>query len=180
MAPVAPPVEGRRWLAPTPLTPADVDGRVVVITFWSFGCEASLRAVEELEALVDGTNGRVVGLAVHTPRFPYEDDERRLVQAVARHRIEVPVVHDPDYLTWNRYDPAGWPATVVVDRRGRVVGSAGGLDGTETYDRSLKTPAEQRDEILTKMRSILDERYGETIGQRAADDLIDRIFNGDN
>ena len=53
------------------------------------------------------------------------------------------------------------------------------IDGTETYDRSLKTPVEQRDEILTKMRSILDERYGETIGQRAADDLIDRIFNGD-
>jgi len=131
MVPVAPPVEGRRWLAPTPLTPADVEGRVVVITFWSFGCEASLRAVEQLADVVDRNHGQVVGLAVHTPRFPYEDDERRLVQAVARHRIELPVVHDPDYLTWNRYSPDGWPATVVVDGRGRVIGATTGLDGAE-------------------------------------------------
>ena len=53
------------------------------------------------------------------------------------------------------------------------------LDGSETYDRSLKTIEEQREEVLTKIRTILDDRYGETVARRAADDLIDRIFNGD-
>lgn len=149
MVPVAPPVEGRRWLAPAPLTPTDVEGRVVVITFWSFGCEASLRALEQLGDLVDRNHGQVVGLAVHTPRFPYEDDERRLVQAMARHRIEIPVVHDPDYLTWNRYSPAGWPATVVIDGRGRVIGATAGLDGAELVAEAvateLCTPTGRRD-----------------------------------
>ncbi len=54
------------------------------------------------------------------------------------------------------------------------------IDGAETYDRSLKTPDEQRAEVLTKVRAILDDRYGETVGRRAADDLIDKIFNGDD
>lgn len=51
------------------------------------------------------------------------------------------------------------------------------LDGTETYDRSLKSADEQRQEVLAKIRTILDGRYGETVGRRAADDLIERIFN---
>jgi len=54
------------------------------------------------------------------------------------------------------------------------------IDGTDTYDRSLKTPAEQREEVLGKVRAILDERYGETVGRRAADDLLDRIFDTEN
>ena len=54
------------------------------------------------------------------------------------------------------------------------------IDGAETYDRSLKTQDQQRADVLSKVRSILDDRYGETVGRRAADDLIDRIFNGDD
>jgi DNA-binding beta-propeller fold protein YncE len=139
MAPVAPPVEGRRWLAPDPLSPTVVDGRVVVITFWSFGCEASIRAVERLGELAARWPRQVAVLAVHTPRFPYEDDEERLRRAIARHRIGVPVVHDPDYLTWNRYNPTGWPATAVIDRAGRVVGMVGGLDGFDTVAEAVAT-----------------------------------------
>lgn len=129
MLPVAPPVEGREWLVPDPLSPADLDGRVVVIAFWSMGCEASLRAIERLQALSEGWRDRVTVLAVHTPRFPYEDDATKLRNAIVRHRIDLPVVHDPDYLTWNRYGPEGWPAVAVVGRSGRVHGMVSGIDG---------------------------------------------------
>lgn len=149
VTPVAPPVEGRRWLAPEPFSPRSVEGRPVIVTFWSFGCEASIRAVELLGGLAGSWADQVAVLAVHTPRFPYEDDERRLRQAIARHRIRVPVVHDPDYLTWNRYNPTGWPATAVVDRRGRVVGMAGGIEGFETVTEVVATelsrPSGRRD-----------------------------------
>ena len=102
MLPVAPPVEGREWLVPDSLSPTDLDGRVVVIAFWSFGCEASLRSLERLQAMSAGWRDRVTVLAVHTPRFPYEDDDAKLRQAIVRHRIDLPVVSDPEYLTWNR------------------------------------------------------------------------------
>ena len=131
MSPVAPPVEGRHWLTTSPMDWPDLRGRVVVVLFWSFGCEASLLAIRRLSELVELWDDEVVALAVHTPRFPYEDDPHRVAAAVAHHRIEMPVVHDPDYLTWNRYSPEGWPATAVVDRAGKTVGM---VPGTAEFD----------------------------------------------
>ncbi len=119
-------------MASTPIAATDLARRPLVIAFWSFGCEASIAALERVDALVAAWPEQVAAVAVHTPRFPYEDDERRLTQAVVRHRIDLPVVHDPDYLTWNRYNPGGWPATAVVDRNGRVVGMADGIEGLDT------------------------------------------------
>lgn len=131
MFPVAPPVEGQDWLTTSPIPWSDLKGRVVVVLFWSFGCEASLLALRELAELQEhwvqsGDHDDVVALAVHTPRFPFEDDPTRVRSAVLQHRIEQIVVHDPDYLTWNRYNPEGWPAAAVINRKGRVVGIGAG------------------------------------------------------
>ncbi len=188
MVPVAPPVEGRSWLAPTPLSPTDLDGRVVVVAFWSFGCEASVRAIEHLQDLVDAGRGEVAGVAVHTPRFPYEDDERRLAQAMVRHHIEIPVVHDPDYLTWNRYSPEGWPAAAVVDRSGKIVGMAAGLEGWATVgevvaaERARPTGRRDRDRPgrdrspTGRRRSALAAGLPEDAG-RSALDAIERRWS---
>lgn len=51
------------------------------------------------------------------------------------------------------------------------------IDGTHTFEQSLLSREQQRDRMLLHMRELLDERYGETVGRRAADDLIERIFN---
>lgn len=147
MFPVAPPVEGRTWLSTPPLPWSDLRGQVVVVVFWSFGCEASLLALRRLAGLTDhqteprtgvlpgsGTDpwpDEVTVLAVHTPRFPFEDDEAKVRAALARHRISLPVIHDPDYITWNRYSPGGWPATAVIGRTGRVVGIGAGASATD-------------------------------------------------
>lgn len=101
---------------------------MVVVVFWSYGCEASLLRVRQVEALVDSTGGAAVAIGVHTPRFPYEEQVADVRSALAEHRISIPVVHDPDYVSWNRYNPEGWPATVVIDARGRVLGSQSGTD----------------------------------------------------
>ncbi len=49
------------------------------------------------------------------------------------------------------------------------------IDGTELLDGPLTTLDEQRDKVFAKMREILDKRYGETVGQQAAEDLIRRL-----
>ncbi|MGH1490460.1 MAG: redoxin domain-containing protein [Acidimicrobiales bacterium] len=131
MYPVAPPVEGRDWLSTTPVDWADLRGQVVIVLFWSSGCEASLLAVRRMEDLADRWPSTVTVLAVHTPRFPYEDDRRVVESAIARHRITLPVVHDPDYITWNRYNPGAWPAVAIVDRKGRVIGINAGTSESD-------------------------------------------------
>jgi len=49
------------------------------------------------------------------------------------------------------------------------------IDGTEVVKASTLTEAQEREKILDKMRNMLDKRYGESVGNRAVDDLIRRL-----
>lgn len=49
------------------------------------------------------------------------------------------------------------------------------IDGSEVVAASTRTESEERDRIVARMRSVLDERYGETVGNKAVDDLIRRL-----
>lgn len=49
------------------------------------------------------------------------------------------------------------------------------IDGTELMEGPLITEAEQRENVFAKMRQILDNRYGETVGKQAAEELIRRL-----
>jgi hypothetical protein len=51
------------------------------------------------------------------------------------------------------------------------------IDGTDVVPASTKSDDEERELIITKMRSILDDRYGDTVAQSAVDDLIEEIFD---
>lgn len=144
MFPVAPPVEGQDWLTTPPVPWSSLKGRVVVVLFWSFGCEASLLALRDLETMTEvwresGADDDVVAIAVHTPRFPFEDDPAAVRNAVLRHRVEQIVVHDPQYLTWNRYNPEGWPAAAVINQKGRVVGIGSGATSLEQVSEAVAT-----------------------------------------
>lgn len=49
------------------------------------------------------------------------------------------------------------------------------IDGTEVVTASTLSEDQERQQILDKMRKLLDDRYGETVGNRAVDDLIRRL-----
>ena len=49
------------------------------------------------------------------------------------------------------------------------------IDGTEVVAASTLTEDEERDHIVIKMRTLLDERYGEAVGNAAVDDLIRKL-----
>ncbi len=143
MAPTAPPIEGQVWINSDPLTSDHLRGRVVLLVFWSAGCEASLRRLQELEQLSagrqDGDEDRtLVPIAVHTPRMTCDDDVDRLHRTITRHRVMMPVVHDPHYRTWSRFEPPGWPSTAVIDRRGRITGVAAGCHDIELIAQALE------------------------------------------
>ncbi|MFV0257841.1 MAG: redoxin domain-containing protein, partial [Acidimicrobiales bacterium] len=123
----APPLEGHSWLNGDPVDLGALRGRVVILLFWSHGCEASLIRMREVIRLVDENQPAVAAIGIHTPRFGYEHGVAPLRSVMAERRITVPVLHDPDAATWNRYNPDGWPATVVIDGHGRTIGMHAGL-----------------------------------------------------
>ena len=53
------------------------------------------------------------------------------------------------------------------------------IDGTKVIKSSVQSEGEQRRVVLDHMRKVLDDRYGEAVGQHAAEDLIKRLQDGD-
>jgi len=51
------------------------------------------------------------------------------------------------------------------------------IDGTDIVPASTKSESEEREDLLTKMRGILDDRYGETVGNRAVDEFLAEILD---
>jgi hypothetical protein len=51
------------------------------------------------------------------------------------------------------------------------------IDGTEIVSASTKSESEEKSYVYTKMRGILDDRYGETVGNRAVDDFLAEILD---
>jgi hypothetical protein len=49
------------------------------------------------------------------------------------------------------------------------------IDGSEVLAASTLTETQERDQVVTKMRSVLDGRYGEAVGNKAVDDLIRKL-----
>lgn len=49
------------------------------------------------------------------------------------------------------------------------------IDGVEIIDNPLMKEADQQARVTAVMRAALDDRYGETVGSRAVDDLLKRL-----
>ncbi len=132
VSPKAPPLTADGWINAQPLPNGDLTGQVSVLVFWSPTCEASLSRVAEIDHLLSRTvashGEHLRAIAVLSPRYPFEQDNDYAHDAVARHRIGLPVVHDHALQIWSRYNPGGWPAAIVVDHRHRALGALLGLD----------------------------------------------------
>lgn len=53
------------------------------------------------------------------------------------------------------------------------------IDGVEIVDKPLHGEDAQREEIIAKMRQILDDRYGESFGAQSVDQFLRELNNGD-
>jgi len=142
-APVAPAFAEGTWINSDPIALEKLRGRVVLVEFWTFGCDNCRNTLPS----VTGWDGRyrdrgltIVG--VHTPETQSEfviDSVRREVPSLG---IKYPVVTDNDYKTWKAYGVEAWPTMFVLDKQGRIrwlhVGE-GRYDETESVIKTLLT-----------------------------------------
>jgi hypothetical protein len=109
------------WLNSPPLSAADLDGKVVLVDFWTYTCinwlrtHAYVRAWDERYA----DQGLVV-VGVHTPEFPFERDVDNVRQAVKDMTVAYPVAIDSDYAIWQAFGNRFWPAIYIADAEGRI------------------------------------------------------------
>ncbi len=109
------------WLNSPPLTATDVEGKVVLVDFWTYTCINWLRTLSYVRAWAEKYHDRgLVTVGVHTPEFPFEQDVDNISQAVKDMRIEYPIAIDSDYRVWRAFSNHYWPAVYIADAQGRI------------------------------------------------------------
>jgi thiol-disulfide isomerase/thioredoxin len=123
------PVEGRLpgfdgatgWLNSEPLTAAGLQGRVVLVNFWTYTCINWLRTLPYVRAWAE--KYRDLGLTVigvHTPEFGFEHDRDKVIALAGDLNVGYPVALDNDYAVWQAFANHFWPAIYIADADGRI------------------------------------------------------------
>jgi thiol-disulfide isomerase/thioredoxin len=109
------------WLNSEPLTAADLDGKVVLVDFWTYTCINWLRTLGYVRAWAEKYQEQgLVVVGVHTPEFPFERDVDNVREAAKDLRVEYPIALDSNYAVWRAFSNAYWPAVYIADAEGRI------------------------------------------------------------
>ena len=123
------PVEGKLpsfdgatgWLNSPPLTATDLNGKIILVNFWTYTCINWLRQLPYLRAWAEKyADHDLAVIGVHTPEFGFEHNPDNVHRAVQDMRIDYPVAIDNDYAVWRAFDNHYWPALYFADTQGRI------------------------------------------------------------
>lgn len=115
-----------------PLTLEELEGRHILLDFWTYGCINCYHMVPNLNKLHERYQGRLVVIGVHSAKFTEEQDSQNIREAVDRYGIRYPVVNDRNMELWQGYRVPGWPTIIMIDPEGYVIG---GSSGEWSYER---------------------------------------------
>jgi thiol-disulfide isomerase/thioredoxin len=109
------------WLNSEPLGAEELDGRVVLVNFWTLTCINWLRQEPYVRAWsrTYRDDGLVV-IGVHTPEFSFERDIDGVRRATKERAIDYPVAIDSEYEVWDAFANRYWPALYFVNADGRI------------------------------------------------------------
>lgn len=139
---------GVEWLQPAKFDPSTLDGRIVIVEFWTFGCINCRRTTPAMRELRARLAADVAIVGIHTPELDHERDADNVRRAISREKITYPVAQDNGYTAWRAFDNRYWPALYVLDPAGRIRHThIGELHvGTPRWDRLLQVIEELRGE----------------------------------
>ncbi len=113
---------GLEWFnVSQPLTLSELRGRIVILDFWTFCCVNCIHTLSTLRRIEERFGDDVVVIGVHSPKFTTERDSSKVADAIRRHDIRHPVIHDPHAVLWDEYAVHAWPTLIVVSPDGRIV-----------------------------------------------------------
>jgi sugar lactone lactonase YvrE/peroxiredoxin len=175
------------WLnTDRPLSFDELEGKVVLLDFWTYGCINCIHIIPDLERLEEEFADELVVIGVHSAKFEAESNTENIRQIVRRYEIEHPVVNDPDFRVWNAWGARAWPTVFVVDPAGGVVGLHAGEGVYDVVQPVIAGLIQEFDDVID--RSPIDltlesDRAPATVlsypGKVLADESTDRLFVSD-
>jgi thiol-disulfide isomerase/thioredoxin len=136
------------WINSSPISAAELRGKVVAIDFWTYTCINWRRTVPHLRAWVEQyRDSGLVLIGVHSPEFVFERDVDNVRKASKDIGVDYPVAVDSSFSIWRAFGNQYWPALYVFDAHGRLRHQQFGEDGygeSEQVIRKLLEEAGQR------------------------------------
>ncbi len=109
------------WINSEPLNINKLQGKVVLVDFWTYTCINCIRTLPYVTNWYEKYKDQgFVVVGVHTPEFEFEKDTANVQAAIKRYKINYPVAQDNGYATWNNYRNQYWPAHYLIDAEGNV------------------------------------------------------------
>jgi thiol-disulfide isomerase/thioredoxin len=141
---------GTGWLNSEPLTPAQLQGKVVLVDFWEYTCINCLRTLPYLREWYRRYHDKgFVIIGVHTPEFDFSGQRANVAAAAERLGVTWPVVLDDKFAIWKRYGNNVWPHEYLYDQEGRLVESFGGEGGYPQTEERIAALLKAADPHLT-------------------------------
>jgi thiol-disulfide isomerase/thioredoxin len=115
-------IEG--WLQSDVTSLEELQGKVVAVQFWTFGCsncKATLPHMSELYQKYQDQGFEIVG--IHAPEFDFEAERANIVDAAAELGVTWPIALDTTKHTfhlWQEGPTAHWPRIYLIDRDGHI------------------------------------------------------------
>ncbi len=127
------------WIGSDPVTLASLQGKIVLIDFWTYSCINCIRTLPfilEWQEKYGPLGLRTIG--VHTPEFDFEKDAENVRAAVERLGIAYPVALDNDAETWDAFGVSAWPAKYLLDVDGIVRYAEVGEGGYVAMEQTIR------------------------------------------
>jgi thiol-disulfide isomerase/thioredoxin len=112
------------WLQSDVTSLEELEGKVVAVQFWTFGCsncKATLPHMSDLYEKYQDQGFEIVG--VHSPEFDHEAIQGDIVDAAADLGVTWPIVLDTakrTFHSWQEGPTAHWPRIYLLDRDGHI------------------------------------------------------------
>lgn len=110
-----------QWINSPPLSAKALEGKVVAIHFFAFGCINCIHNYPSYRRWQTQFEGKpFVMVGVHTPETEPERSFDELKKRVAKEKLSFPIVMDGESQLWNAWGNSMWPSVYLIDKQGRV------------------------------------------------------------
>lgn len=134
-----PEIVGETWFNTKPLNKEDLEGKVVLVDFWTYSCVNCQRTTPYLKKWWEKYKDKgLIMIGVHTPEFEFEKEPKNVENAIKDQGVGWPVVLDNDYINWNNFANRYWPAKYIINKEGKIIYSHFGEGGYEETEKVIQ------------------------------------------
>ncbi|MEM8844730.1 MAG: thioredoxin-like domain-containing protein [Pseudomonadota bacterium] len=134
------------WINSPPLSVSDLEGKVVMLDIWTYGCWNCYRSIPwmlTLEERFGKDRFQIIG--IHTPEFDHEHERKNVIAKTREFNVTHPVMMDNDFSYWKALRNRYWPTFYIVDKQGDVRGVFIG----ETHENTAR--ANQMESLIAQL-----------------------------